>query len=65
VRVLNDHNGDMDGRVALTVDDTRLLAIALESLISRSPETASELGGGTLLAQLDAMLADHLERHTL
>ena len=62
MRILNDHNGDMAGRVALTIDDIRILAISLESLISRAPETADELGGGPLLAQLDAMLADHFER---
>jgi predicted methyltransferase len=65
MRVLNDHNGDMDGRVALTVGDIRLLVIALGHLIERFPNRTAKLDGDTLLAQLDAMLADHLERHTL
>lgn len=65
MRVLNDHKGDMDGRVALTSDDIRCLAMALDLLNDRHPDLCSGLGGDTLLPQLDALLLDLYTRKSL
>lgn len=64
MRLLNDHNGEIDGRVALTASDIRILAISLERTISEAPELAAKHGGGTLLAQLDSMLLAQFNRTT-
>jgi len=64
VRVLNDHKGDMDGRVALTSDDIRCLAVALDLLNDRHPDLCSGMGGDTLLTQFDALLHDAYKRNT-
>jgi len=64
VRVLNDHKGDMDGRVALTSEDIRCLAIALDLLNDRHPDLCAGMGGDTLLPQLDALLLDLYKRKT-
>ena len=64
MRVLNDHKGDMDGRVALTSEDIRCLAMALDLLNDRHPGICAGLGGDTLLPQLDALLRDLYARKT-
>ncbi len=56
MRILNDSNGAIDGRVALTITDASLLVIALEALIARAPVTTSALGGESILSQLDAII---------
>lgn len=58
MRILNNSSGDMDGRVSLTTKDIRCLAVALDLLQDRHPEICSDLGGHTLLPQLDALLLD-------
>jgi hypothetical protein len=58
MRLLNDSQGNLDGRVALTTDDIRCLAMALDLLQDRHPDLCSGLGGDTLLPQLDALLLD-------
>jgi hypothetical protein len=65
MRILNDSNGDMDGRVSLTTDDIRCLAMSLDLLQDRHPDLCSGLGGDTLLSQLDALLLDLYTRKTL
>lgn len=52
----------MDGRVALTRDDIRCLAMALDLLSDRHPDLCSDLGGETLRPQLDALLLDLYNR---
>jgi hypothetical protein len=58
MRLLNDSQGNPDGRVALATDDIRCLAMALDLLQDRHPDLCSGLGGDTLLPQLDALLRD-------
>ena len=65
MRILNNSQGDMDGRVALTSEDIRCLAVALDLLQDRHPDLCSGLGGDTLLSQLDALLLDLYTRKTL
>lgn len=62
MRVLNDHKGDMDGRVALTTEDIRCMAMALDLLSDRHPDLCSEMGGEALRPQLDALLLDLYSR---
>ena len=65
MRVLNDHKGDMDGRVALTSDDIWCLAIALELLNDQYPDLCADMGGDTLLPQIAALLRTQLDAHLL
>jgi len=63
VRVLNDHKGDMDGRVALTSEDIRCLVVAVDLLNDQHPALCAGMGGDTLLTQLDAILLDLYTRN--
>ena len=62
MRVLNDHKGDMDGRVALTTEDIRCLSVALDLLNDRHPKLCADLGGEALRPQLDALYRDNYNR---
>ena len=51
----NDHNGDMDGRVALTETETRLIVAALSTMEVSYPDAFREVDGHHTLRQMIAV----------
>jgi hypothetical protein len=62
MRVLNDHNGEMDGRVQLEYNDIYAICSALELYSDEYPQSARVWGIPTMLLKFHAIERDLQEK---
>ena len=62
MRVLNDHKGEMDGRVHLNYNDIYAICSALELYQDEYPQSSKVWGIGEMLPKFHAMERDLQER---
>jgi len=65
MKVLNNHKGDIDGRVILDEDDLYVLTTSLKESIQNYPLSAGVWQKEPLLKQLSAMMESLIEQRII